>query len=257
LGFWNCVTDAVWSGENNGSANGVLYPQQPLTSPGTYTNSFTTPGGATGTSVVQTKGLPYPSISISVQTSGVSNDDSIVAVPQAELDYYFTVIGPGPGAIVDFTSNARLTYPVAPNTEGSVALSVDGASWFAQVQVSDAFGVYYNSEPPPPGFDPNSFTLQGGIYATTDQNYEVKMSASVVVEATDQGPATMNAYIDPHLFIDPSTPNADQYSIVTSLGIGNALPSSVPEPSTWAMMLVGFAGLGFGARRRIAAVSVV
>jgi hypothetical protein len=27
-------------------------------------------------------------------------------------------------------------------------------------------------------------------------------------------------------------------------------PSSAPEPSTWAMMLLGFAGLGFVATRR-------
>ena len=31
---------------------------------------------------------------------------------------------------------------------------------------------------------------------------------------------------------------------------GVSIASSVPEPSTWAMMLLGFAGLGFYAYRR-------
>jgi hypothetical protein len=33
--------------------------------------------------------------------------------------------------------------------------------------------------------------------------------------------------------------------------------TSVPEPSTWAMMLLGFAGLGFAAYRRSRAVAAV
>jgi PEP-CTERM motif len=31
-------------------------------------------------------------------------------------------------------------------------------------------------------------------------------------------------------------------------------PPAVPEPSTWAMMLIGFAGLGYAAARRKAAL---
>jgi hypothetical protein len=39
---------------------------------------------------------------------------------------------------------------------------------------------------------------------------------------------------------------------------GNASASGVPEPSTWAMLALGFAGLGFaGLRRRKASVSIV
>jgi PEP-CTERM motif len=31
--------------------------------------------------------------------------------------------------------------------------------------------------------------------------------------------------------------------------LGGAVPRAVPEPSTWAMMLIGFAGLGFAGYR--------
>jgi hypothetical protein len=34
-------------------------------------------------------------------------------------------------------------------------------------------------------------------------------------------------------------------------------PSAIPEPSTWAMMLMGFAGLGYAALRRKAAVRTI
>jgi hypothetical protein len=37
------------------------------------------------------------------------------------------------------------------------------------------------------------------------------------------------------------------------LGGGARLPTAAPEPSTWAMMLLGFAGLGYAAIRRKAA----
>jgi len=37
---------------------------------------------------------------------------------------------------------------------------------------------------------------------------------------------------------------------ITSNGLTATIPSSIPEPSTWAMMLLGFAGLSFAACRR-------
>jgi hypothetical protein len=44
-------------------------------------------------------------------------------------------------------------------------------------------------------------------------------------------------------------PNSGSYNLVTVSGT----PTAAPEPSTWAMMLLGFAGLGFaGYRRRCA-----
>jgi hypothetical protein len=57
------------------------------------------------------------------------------------------------------------------------------------------------------------------------------------------------AFLDPYFSIDPSSP-AGPYSIITSYGVSNALGSGVPEPSTWAMMLLGFLGLGFAGYRK-------
>ena len=46
------------------------------------------------------------------------------------------------------------------------------------------------------------------------------------------------------------TNEAPVVTLVSSSIIGDPIASGVPEPSTWAMMLLGFAGLGFMAYRR-------
>jgi hypothetical protein len=64
-----------------------------------------------------------------------------------------------------------------------------------------------------------------------------------------------NIYIN-----SPPNKNSDSIFIAVdqfaNVGVANftpqftALPSAVPEPSTWAIMVVGFAGVGFMAYRR-------
>jgi hypothetical protein len=64
--------------------------------------------------------------------------------------------------------------------------------------------------------------------------------------------------ISPSLALDPN--NADFVTQLTFTGSGNFtgtmtpittdVPTAVPEPSTWAMLLLGFAGIGFMAYRR-------
>ena len=44
--------------------------------------------------------------------------------------------------------------------------------------------------------------------------------------------------------------DVDPYSISTDQYIAGGVTATVPEPSTWAMMLLGFAGLGFAGFRR-------
>ncbi len=50
--------------------------------------------------------------------------------------------------------------------------------------------------------------------------------------------------------------DADTFTIDIIAGSGSAA-SPVPELSTWAMMLVGFAGLGYAASRRKGAVQAI
>ena len=61
-----------------------------------------------------------------------------------------------------------------------------------------------------------------------------------------------DAWVDPHFYLDPDHNNPlDQ--LLLSPGISNdpsGAVGSIPEASTWAMMLIGFAGLGFAGYRR-------
>jgi hypothetical protein len=82
----------------------------------------------------------------------------------------------------------------------------------------------------------------------SDTWFPVQMytSAGAVVQ---DGSASSMVWTDPQFLIDPSTPDAGLYSIVPGDGFGNAPASAVPEPSTWAMMLMGFAVLSFASWR--------
>jgi hypothetical protein len=60
-----------------------------------------------------------------------------------------------------------------------------------------------------------------------------------------------SASADPFILVDPSFANASLYSIVVSPGVGNALPSPVPEPATTARMCTTIGVLGLLRRRAI------
>jgi hypothetical protein len=64
---------------------------------------------------------------------------------------------------------------------------------------------------------------------------------------SDEEPVSVNfyAYLDPTFEIDPSWAYAKDFQLEISPGYSAGGGGAVPEPSTWALMLLGFAGLGF------------
>jgi hypothetical protein len=82
-------------------------------------------------------------------------------------------------------------------------------------------------------------------------DYLVEMNATALVHPSGSATGTATTFLDPFLSLDPSLV-ALGYSIITSDGIGNDLTvnAAVPEPSTWAMMIIGFVGVAFMTRRR-------
>jgi hypothetical protein len=95
--------------------------------------------------------------------------------------------------------------------------------------------------------------VSGTVY-TNAVHLEVE-AGGALGPASDFDGATVSA--DPHIYVDPSFTDASDYSILLSAGVGNSLPGGVPEPKSWALMLLGFAGLGvlMRSRRRIATVA--
>jgi hypothetical protein len=74
--------------------------------------------------------------------------------------------------------------------------------------------------------------------------YSVTETASVLALLAGQA----SVKIDPFMQIDPSCNCAQNFNLVISDQISNV--DAVPEPSTWAMMILGFVGIGAMTYRR-------
>jgi hypothetical protein len=85
-------------------------------------------------------------------------------------------------------------------------------------------------------------------------------SGSVILNVESIAPAqpsqTSSAYsfIDPYFFIDPDFLAANPGYSVSTLTVGNAPVTPVPEPETWALMLGGLAVLGRASHWRRSAI---
>jgi hypothetical protein len=91
-----------------------------------------------------------------------------------------------------------------------------------------------------------SFDMTFSAPANTLQMVEIQLSGST--QGFGGGPYT--ATIDPLITIDPSSA-AEGYSLVLSPNVTQvSVAPSVPETETWAMLLIGFAALGFAYRAR-------
>jgi hypothetical protein len=186
------------------------YITQPVTSFGQTTLTGNTLLGSASVTA-DVEASPVPSVSLT--TTGLG------AIGVMELLYYFEAIGPAGNLLI----NVNASGSTSPLNAGADAFIVQPA------QVS-ANGLFIGS----PTQGAWTINQEGSFVANTI--YQV----SLQVEATNGG----SAYIDPTFTIDPAY--ASNYSLTFSAGIA----SGVPEQSTWAMMILGFAGIGFMAYRR-------
>jgi PEP-CTERM motif len=132
--------------------------------------------------------------------------------------------GPTPGIL---TATSVFTVNNNPLV-GSLALAQNtGGTLYAAINTNETYGFFLNT--------PYTFSLSENISGSLTGG-ECTGNAGCSV--------TFGALIDPTISLNVSDPQ--DYSIFLSPN----LTSAVPEPSTWAMMMLGFAGLGFVAYRR-------
>ncbi|MBV8103067.1 MAG: PEP-CTERM sorting domain-containing protein [Hyphomicrobiales bacterium] len=180
----------------------------------------------------------------------------------AETDYYFEIVD-------NSNPTAILPVPIVVNAAGGYTYSVDtpGYEEFLNSDFNSSFYVsgvltdqilWYSDIDGSLAPGSNSWSDNNTYTMYTNELYTVSLVAGFAIGmGGNEGGGTqmMSVYVDP-TFAVGSGADPSQYSLVFSDGVGNAAAGAVPESSTWAMMLIGFAGLGFGARRRLAAAAV-
>jgi hypothetical protein len=194
-------------------------------------------------------------------------------VVQGTFTYYFDAVGPD-SFTVDWSA-------VAAYAQSAVATNytyVDDQEAFVFVndvtlgnEALFGFGLssedgYYASSNLGPGFalsvvDPGS----GSFSVNPGDTYSVQLfiQSALGLGEGPGGVATegLTSYIDPVFSVSADNPDASDDSLIFSDGITQAditpnlnpllLTPGVPEPSSWAMILVGFGLIGVAARNRL------
>jgi hypothetical protein len=197
-----------------------------------YIMSTTSCSGGTDTGLVTYS--PVASVQTYAFGEGLVEDSGAYGV----LNYSFEVVGGAPGTVVpvDVATNLRAIPISIGYVFSELDLFADGTT--EETICSSFCGANTGVE---------SFSGVLQVDAVSGQIYingvHLEAEAGGSLGGTgdfDGGTAT----VDPYLYVDPSFPNASEYSILVSPGIGNAPPGGIPEPASWALMLLGMAGIG-------------
>jgi PEP-CTERM motif len=190
----------------------------------------------------------------SVSVSVSSNND--IASATAGIIYYFTVIGPDAPYVAVEISGYGYAEASSPNdfdfakAEFMVSYTDPRTGSFAEAV--DTFGNHEHG------------AFSETIYVKPNVNYYTGAPQVLLSAATSVGSSDLNimdlgyggegrAYIDPVFKIaDPAL--ASLYTFV-GVPFDATAPAPVPEPATWALMMLGFSMTGYMMRRRKIALS--
>ena len=188
-----------------------------------------------------------------------TNGNSAGASGAANIKYQFSVIDPTAeyvqvnitadivgSAVSTVTSGAEGVY----NNAYASAYSDVSYSAYSNTPLGVAYGMVVAS------------ATTGGKVSSATQNQSLNASFYVLVNSAASvnvyswcddssfgGTSACNAYVDPIVQITPAfLAGNPEAKLIFSSGIHQV--NGVPEPSTWAMLIVGFGGLGYAGWRR-------
>lgn len=246
-------------------------------SPGLDVPGFTAASGSvsyqnSGYSSASTADIPSGSVGVSAVSINQGLANSAATATASLADRVTFHVPNGGTAVVDVLVNMDGTVTGAgPSLSGSVGTSMAFSLGGVFQYYSAIYGGYSTSgfggssgySPPqgwgPPGTSeadqssyytgwttPTGFSFDGKLYVTDGQTFNLDMFLQTTVE----GGATAD-------FLDPVQLSFGLPSDVSFTSASGVLLTAnvVPEPSTWAMMLAGFAGLGFAVHRKAKAAN--
>lgn len=216
---------------------------------GTGSTSCSAPASATAVSA-----NPFPTLSANAYASGPGG-----AFAQSILAYQFVVVGPdsGPvpiivrGSATSATTGDYIAYGYNDSQSATASAGIrisnlsgltDGYELACASDIAGQCGAF-----------PSAFA--GDIDLSIAPGTTEFVNLTVNVFATYAASASAN--LDPIIFVDPRFAQASQYSVQVSSGIGNPAPDAAPEPSAWALIILGLglAGGGLRASRRRSALA--
>jgi PEP-CTERM motif len=214
----------------------------PGSPPNAYSNSISVAGEGAASGAGQFN--PSPALTASAFATGFYNSGSYVF-----LQYYFEAVGPTDVDVpLILTASAWVSQStVSTGNRASVAVYTDtGQEIFSDEACTNAFAVSCD------GFT-SSFSVAAPLTLGSNTAGFIALDLGVVASTVSSGnvDATdyQSGYIDPIVTIDPTFALANEFTLEFSPGVGD-LASGVPEPSTWALALLGFAGIGYMALLR-------
>ena len=229
--------------------------QESATTFSTVGHTYTDPNGsATGTAQATSSANQAVSSSLNLAggTPNSQNPYGGVAGSAASIvDYKMYIAAPTNGS-VQINVNAKGGASIT----GSQAQDNPTYLWSRLLISGDNyFNIDFGTQKGTFGYGPDisSFSWSTNQDYTFQSNtyYNVHLESYVYGQANSHdvpnGTMDLTAYADPYFTVD----SLGQFQLYFSSGITNGpIAGAVPEPSTWAMMVLGFCGLGVMAYRR-------
>jgi PEP-CTERM motif len=217
------------------------------TSPAYSTSALLTPGeeangGCNGSGCASDSASLYYSYGDLVEDVSGDASGRSTAYSISYAVYYFEIVPNVP------SQDSGTSIPVVLTAESrAAATDYSGAAAsasYANGQVQWPGGAFFScaaSGDANCNTEPSSFSISQTTQLFPDLAYDLLVQAYGYSDLA----GTYGDMIDPQVEISPSFPDASDYTLVFSPNVAG----SIPEPSTWAMLIVGFAGLGFAGWR--------
>jgi hypothetical protein len=162
------------------------------------------------------------------------------------VQYFFEITGGNQGDHVPVIITTNLFTSISSSAGARAGITVDTDLLNRGLPAFTAAATACSSNSSTACIGSNGASFTGALSLPAIDGVRAEVDISALIDAVDGGSGF--AIADPMIVIDPTFANASQYTLTISPGVGNALPS-VPEPSSWALMILG-AGLAGSALRR-------